>query len=111
MKTDYRKIPRALSQVYYSPQSPEKRSEINKIFNALTSDSTVVEGRKLRIWGNRTLTIPESTKNVARFTFEDLCGKPLSAADYLEVTKQFGTVFVVDIPKMNLNHKDKVCAF
>ena len=63
--------------------------------------------RQLTIWG-RKLTIPESTSKVAKFKFDDLCGKPLSAADYLEVTKTFGTLFVLDVPKMGLDSKDKV---
>lgn len=45
---------------------------------------------------------------MARFKFDDLCNKPLSAADYLEVTGQFGTVFVEDVPKMGLGEKDQV---
>lgn len=52
--------------------------------------------------------IPESTDNIAKFTFQDLCGNPLSAADYFEVTKTFKTVFVMDIPKMSLGQKDLV---
>ncbi|KAG8844529.1 hypothetical protein FRB91_002561, partial [Serendipita sp. 411] len=47
-----------------------------------------------------------SSDNIAKFTFAELCGKPLSAADYLEVTKQFGTVFVLDVPKLDLGQKD-----
>jgi predicted ATPase len=41
----------------------------------------------------------------------DLCGKPFSAADYLEITKQFGTVFLLDVPKMGLDRKDLVGVF
>lgn len=52
--------------------------------------------------------VPESTSKVAKFRFDDLCGKPLSAADYIEVTKAFGTVFLLDVPKMGLDLKDKV---
>lgn len=81
--------------------------EVNKIFDALTTGEEVVHNRPLSIWG-RTLLIPESTSSVVKFTFDDLCGKPLSAADYLEVTKNFKTVFVLDIPKMDLGQKDKV---
>ena len=36
----------------------------------------------------------------------DLCGQPFSAADYLEITKQFGTVFLLDVPKMGMESKD-----
>lgn len=66
-----------------------------------------VKNRQLTIWG-RKLNIPDSTSKVAKFRFDDLCGKPLSAADYLEVTKTFGTLFVLGVPKMGLDSKDKV---
>jgi predicted ATPase len=66
--------------------------------------------RKLEIWG-RKLAVPECTENVARFSFLELCGKPLSAADYLEITKTFKTVFVEDVPRMGLDEKDMVSLF
>ncbi|KAI0321977.1 AFG1-like ATPase [Amylostereum chailletii] len=112
--TDYRRVPRALSNVYYSPLDDSTRSEVHKLFDGLTSSAgsadPVVEGRKLNIWG-RTLRVPKSTSHVAMFDFEDLCGSPLSAADYLEVTRQFGTVFVCDVKKMGLGEKDKARRF
>ena len=57
------------------------------------------------------MVVPESTSNVAKFPFMDLCGKPFSAADYLEITKQFKTVFLLDVPKMSLPQKDLVRVF
>lgn len=110
--TDYRRIPRSLQHVYYDPLTPENISEINKIFSAFTKDPSdpLITNRKLSIWG-RTLNVPESTKHVARFRFDELCGKPLSAADYIEITKTFGTIFVTDIPKMGLGEKDKARRF
>lgn len=104
--TDYRKMPRALSNVYFNPLTHEHRVEVDKIFQALTAfDGPVEKNRELVIWG-RHLKVPESSDNVAKFTFMDLCGKPLSAADYIEVTKRFGTVFLLDVPKMGLGQKD-----
>jgi protein AFG1 len=50
--------------------------------------------------------VPESTSRIAKFSFQDLCGKPLCAADYLEVTKTFGTIFLLDVPEMGLDKKD-----
>ena len=32
----------------------------------------------------------------------------VSAADYLEITKNFGTIFVTDVHKMGLSQKDMV---
>ena len=111
---DYRRIPRALSHVYFDPITSEHNLEINKIFKSLASEDPSdppIRNRKLSIWG-RTLLVPESTSKVARFNFEELCGQPLSAADYLEVTKNFGTVFLLNVPKMGLNQKDMVrCPF
>jgi protein AFG1 len=67
----------------------------------------VIKNRPLETWG-RKLLIPESTRKVAKFTFMDLCGKPFSVADYLEITKTFGTVFLLDVPKMGMDQKDLV---
>ncbi|PVG03510.1 hypothetical protein CPB86DRAFT_779227 [Serendipita vermifera] len=109
--TDYRKIPRALSNVYFQPLTKENRAEILKLFDALTAnDGPRVEEKKLVIWG-RNVKIPESSDNVAKFSFQELCGQPMSAADYLEITRRFPTVFVLDVPKMNLNHKDMARRF
>ena len=108
--TDYRRVPRALSHVYYSPLTPENRREVDKIFDALTSEDPsdpVTLGRELNTWG-RIIRVPESTNSVAKFDFQNLCGQPLSAADYLEITKNFGTIFVVDIPKIKMDRKDLV---
>lgn len=67
----------------------------------------MVKNRSIETWG-RVLLVPESTSKVAKFKFMDLCGKPFSAADYLEITKTFGTVFLLDVPKMGMDGKDLV---
>ncbi|KAH7343416.1 AFG1-like ATPase [Rhizoctonia solani] len=107
--TDYRKIPRALSKVYFDPLTPENHTEMDKLFHALAGDHIATD-RALSIWG-RQLRIPESAGRAARFSFLDLCGKPLSAADYIEVTREFETIFVTDVPSMNLGQKDMARRF
>ncbi|KII95035.1 hypothetical protein PLICRDRAFT_693312 [Plicaturopsis crispa FD-325 SS-3] len=110
--TDYRRIPRALSNVYYSPLNEETRAEIDKLFTSFTDDPAdpVVHNHALHFWG-RKLLVPESTSKVARFTFHDLCENALSAADYLEVTKTYETLFVTDVPKMGYGEKDMARRF
>ncbi|KXN92308.1 Lactation elevated protein 1 [Leucoagaricus sp. SymC.cos] len=106
--TDYRRIPRALSHVYYHPITPENANEVNKIFKAYASQDPAdppILHRTIESWG-RKLIVPESTSNMAKFDFEDLCDQPLSAADYIEITNNFNTIFVLNIPKMGLNQKD-----
>jgi len=106
--TDYRRMARdaSLLKPYYYPLSPQTTMTMDSIFDSFThGDGEVVRNRKLRIWG-RTLLIPASSSNVAKFTFQELCGNPLSAADYLEITRVFGTVFLLDVWKMGVDRKD-----
>ncbi|SCV74273.1 BQ2448_6705 [Microbotryum intermedium] len=107
---DYRKVPRALSKVYFSPIDDAHRLEINKLFDSLTSNEPVIENRKLTVWG-RPITVPESTSSVAKFRFSDLCGQALSASDYLEITKSFQTIFLTDVPQLGLDVKDQARRF
>lgn len=110
--TDYRRIPRAISNVYFHPLTSEKKGEFNKIFTALATrdGDSVSNERCLKIWG-RSLLIFASGGSVAKFSFDELCGHALSAADFLEVTRVFKTVFVSDVPKMGLGQKDKAKRF
>jgi peroxisome-assembly ATPase len=111
---DYRRVPRALSHVYHSPLDASVRQEMRKLFHALAgADDTQIErGRSLSSWG-RAIVVPESSSangGVAWFEFSDICGSksPMSAADYLEITRTFPTIFVTEVPKMNLSSKDMV---
>ncbi|CAD6896907.1 unnamed protein product [Tilletia controversa] len=105
--TDYRKMPRALSNVYFSPPTAEATREYEKIFDAFTSDPSdpLLENRKVQVWG-RDLLVPRSTSSVARFTFQELCGRPRAAADYIELCNTFSTVFVDGIPQMGIHQRD-----
>ncbi|KAJ6538495.1 AFG1-like ATPase-domain-containing protein [Mycena vulgaris] len=105
--TDYRRVARAPSSIkpYHHPLSSETAKTMDSIFDSLAEGRQVVRNRKLHIWG-RTLLVPASTANVAKFTFQELCGSPLSAADYLEITRVFGTVFLLDVCKMGVDRKD-----
>ncbi|KAI5481037.1 AFG1 family mitochondrial ATPase [Pseudohyphozyma bogoriensis] len=102
---DYRKQPRALSKVYFNPINDATNSEINKLFDSLSGDQEPIPNRPLTVWG-RDIHVPLSTPHVARFTFAELCGKPLSASDYLTITQQFETVFLTDVPRLGLDTKD-----
>ncbi|KAJ7228358.1 AFG1-like ATPase [Mycena pura] len=105
--TDYRRMARVPSSVkpYHYPLSPETTKTMDSIFSSVANDDEVVRNRKLNIWG-RTLLVPVSTSNAAKFTFQELCGNPLSAADYIEITRVFGTIFLLDVWKLGVDRKD-----
>lgn len=107
---DYRKIPHALAKVYFDPIDYENKQALEEIWDTLTSHTKILRNDTINVWGHK-LRIPESTSTgIARFTFDDLCGRPLGAADYIEITQKYNTLFVTDVPKLTLNHKDKVRA-
>jgi len=104
---DYRRVLRALSNAYFSPLDGATRAAIDAQFDALRQGAPVQDGKTIRLWG-RDLTVPRSAGHVALFTFAELCGRPLGAADYLKLTQQFRTLFVTEVPRMGLAEKDKV---
>ena len=104
---DYRRVPRTLSHAYFSPLDSATRAAIDAQFATLTRGIPVQQGKTIRLWG-RDLTVPRSAGHIAQFSFAELCGRPLGAADYLELTQRFRTLFVTDVPRMGLSEKDKV---
>jgi predicted ATPase len=123
-RADYRKLPQALSKVYFHPLNEEVRLEMSKLFTSQTSPTSplttssptsssnanpdpVIDSRELSVWG-RKIFVPQSTSKVARFPFEKLCGEPLSSADYLEITGRFEVIFVEDMPELGIDRKDAV---
>jgi len=104
---DYRRVPRALSHAYFSPLDRATRAAIDAQFTGLTHGIPIQEGKTIRIWG-RNLPVPRSAGHIAQFSFAELCGRPLGAADYLGLTQRFRTLFVTDVPRMGLSEKDKV---
>ncbi|RVW54059.1 AFG1-like ATPase [Vitis vinifera] len=74
------------------------------------SGGKVISSTILVMFG-RTLEVPESCNGVARFKFDYLCGRPVGAADYIAVAKNYHTVFISDIPVMSMRIRDKARRF
>ncbi len=57
-----------------------------------------VKGRKLRV--------PQASMGVARFTFAELCERPLGPLDYLHIAHNFHTVLIDHIPALKPAQRD-----
>lgn len=101
--TDYRKIEREMTQVYFYPLDNNTKAKVDAITHQLTSGKTMTPAT-LRFL-DRSLTIPQQVDGVARVSFADMCDKPLSAADYLQIVQRYHTVILTDIPRMTLKHR------
>ena len=67
-------------------------------------------GQSLDVQG-RTLTIPKLAGDVAWMTFDDLCGKPLGASDYLVLCDAVRVLFLADIPQLNPENRNEAARF
>ncbi|MBN9553498.1 MAG: AFG1 family ATPase [Alphaproteobacteria bacterium] len=107
--TDYRLHRLSGHPVYLSPLSKEADAAMDAAWRRLT-DCARGNPMRLTVFG-RTLLVPQAARGVARFSFADLCEKPLAAADYLEIARQFHTVLVDHIPMLDPRSRDAARRF
>jgi protein AFG1 len=107
--TDYRKMERAQSHVFFHPLNQATQQKMDFITQRLTHGKKMVP--KDLNFLSRTLTIPEQVDGVAKMRFKDVCAQPLSAADYLEIVKNFHTVILTEIPRMTMKHRAEARRF
>uniref|UniRef100_A0A674HZF3 AFG1 like ATPase n=1 Tax=Terrapene triunguis TaxID=2587831 RepID=A0A674HZF3_9SAUR len=66
--------------------------------------------RILKVQG-RELKLNKACGTIADFTFEELCDRPIGASDYLEICKNFDTVFVRNIPLLTIAKRTQARRF
>ena len=59
----------------------------------------------------RVLRVPRAAMGVARFSFAELCGEALAAADYLRITREFHTLVLDRIPVMDYDRRNEAKRF
>ncbi|KAI9591497.1 AFG1-like ATPase-domain-containing protein [Syncephalis fuscata] len=106
---DYRRLAKAHKNLYFYPPDQQNRQAIDRLFKDLVADRPV-ETKKIEFLG-RHLIVPQSVEGIARFTFYELCSEALSAADYIELVRNYHTVFVTDIPRMSLTRRNEARRF
>lgn len=87
----------------------EASTALDDAFNRLTlgaasqSHTLMVKGRQL--------DVARAAAGVARFSFQDLCGRPLGALDYLAIAARFHTVILEDIPVLSPENRNEAARF
>jgi cell division protein ZapE len=113
-EVDYRTTRLRDMDVYFTPADGAAESSLDDAFRRLTEDAdgetVVVEPRVLEAQG-RKVEVPAAARGTARFTFEDLCARPLGAADYLAIAREFHTVMIEAIPTMGPAKRDQAVRF
>jgi cell division protein ZapE len=106
-RTDYRLEKLNRLPVYLSPLNEETDRLMDKAWNAATGGATVAQD-SLKVKGH-TVVIPQAAPHTAtaRFTFADLCSKPLGAADYAAIIQHYRTIFIDGVPLLDHSRRNE----
>jgi cell division protein ZapE len=108
-RTDYRMEKLTRLPVYVTPLGPQADEQIQMAWFTATEgapsrcDTIELKGRRIEI--------PAAAAGFARFTFEELCGRPLGARDYLALAHKYRGFFIEDIPVMDLSRRNEAKRF
>lgn len=108
-RTDFRLEKLAGSPVYHTPADGRAHEALSLAFKRLTGHARG-KAMTLTVKGHP-LDVPEAANGVARFSFADLCAKPLGAADYLTLAAEFHTLILENIPTMNFERRNEAKRF
>jgi cell division protein ZapE len=108
-RTDFRLEKLAGMKTWLVPADQAAEAALDKAFAKLTGGAP---GRPhdISIKG-RTLHVPREAQGVARFSFGDLCEKPLGASDYLRLAHDYHTLFIDRIPMMDYGDRNAAKRF
>ncbi|XP_033873507.2 AFG1 like ATPase a isoform X2 [Acipenser ruthenus] len=109
---DYRKrsLP-AAGKLYYLTSEADVEAVMDKQFDELAQkQNDITRPRILKVQG-RELRLNKTCGTIADCTFEELCNRPLGASDYLKMSTVFDTVFIRNIPLLNLAKKTQARRF
>ncbi|KAK9106987.1 hypothetical protein Syun_022998 [Stephania yunnanensis] len=105
---DYRKMTSAEEGFYFVGENlsvflKQKFEHLIGEHTAGPQEVEVVMGRKLQV--------PLGANGCAYFPFEDLCDKPLGAADYFGLFKKFHTLALEGVPRFGLHNRTAAYRF
>ncbi len=106
---DYRLSRLTGRRVYHTPLDAASEHALRAHFAALTDD-TPIASETLTVLG-RELDVPRMAGNVAWFRFEELCSRPLAAADYLAIAERYAAIIVEGIPHLDPRRRNEAQRF
>ena len=105
-RTDFRLEKLAGVKMWLVPGNRDADAALDKAWARMTGKAPC-KPRDISIKG-RILHVPCSAQGVARFSFADICEKPLAASDYLRLAHDYHTIMIDRIPVMD--HADRNAA-
>jgi cell division protein ZapE len=107
---DYRRSRMSsLQEVYHAPLDASADRFLRSTFAALQSGGKVGP-QKVEVQG-RYVQVAQACRDIAMFTFDELCAQPLGAPDYLALVTLFRVFLISDIPQMGPENRNEAKRF
>ncbi len=106
---DYRLERLTAAPVYYAPLNQEAEHAMDAAWDRLTSGATPHETH-LTVHG-REWRIPKVAAGIARMSFDELCNRPLGAADYLSLARHFDALLIDRVPVLGPENRNAALRF
>ena len=108
-RTDFRLEKLTGVKMWLVPADASADAALDKAWAKMTGNARC-KPRDISIKG-RILHVPCSVDGVARFSFADLCEKPLAASDFLRLAHDYHTIMVDHIPVMDYPERNAAKRF
>ena len=107
---DYRRNKiNAKQQVFFTPNHAANNKEIEFLFQNLCDNHApheyIIHLKK------RKLICKNIYKNIAKFTFSEICQENLGPADYIALCKHFRIIIIIDVPALSTENNNEVARF
>ena len=107
--TDYRRLKFEGQDVYHFGAGPEVSAAMDRLWLRLTGGEPGAPA-ELHSLG-RAIPVPLAAMGAARFTFADLCEKPLGARDYVRLSHAYDTLMLDGVPQFSRLRSDAAKRF
>ena len=107
-RTDFRREKLGDGRVWLTPPDAKAEKTLDETFRALTGEDG--SPAEIEVAGRR-VAIPRAANGVARASFDDLCGKPLGAADFLALARRYHALVLDRVPKLDETRRNEARRF
>jgi len=107
-RTDFRLEKLVGMPTWHTPADAAADRALDEAWRRLADDDG---GPQELIVHGRGVHVPRAAMGVARFSFRDLCERPLAAADYLRIAREYHTVIIDRIPTMTYDNRNAAKRF
>lgn len=99
------------SDLYLYPLSASNKTKFDSLFSTESSVG-VSQNINLTIYGHSVeVPLVINGRRVAKFSFKSLCEEMLGAADYVDIPLHFHTIFLYNVPVLDLTNRNELRRF